>query len=756
MRPNCRPLLSLTLLACAAGLAGAPLSGSPQAPAPAAGTAAQAPPAALTFEQIFAENRPGAWPKQLAWSPDGARLGYLLPAAQEGLPAEGGGEVLWLLEVASKHAAAVLESSALPAKEGEKAAIDSYRLAPKGDAVLVESGGDLFLKPVPAGPGATAGALRRLTSTQETEEYSTFSPDGGAIAFVRGFDLYRIDLATGREKALTQGGKENVTLNAKNDWVYWEEIWGRTPESYWWSPDGKHIAYYQFDETPVASYPLVDFLPTYPTVEWQKYPKAGQPNPKVRIGVLDVAKGKTVWLATGGAPDDYLARVHWAPGSDALVVERLNRDQTRLELVRCAAAGGKCAPFFTEEAKTWVNLTNDGRFLADGRFLWTSERTGWRQIYLYGADGRQQSELTLGLQAVTSVDAVDEAAGKVYYTTTSGAGIGAAHRMIYRVPLAGGPPEALTQAAGWNEALVAPGARHWLHSVSTSDLPPRRRIVQADGKQVMELPAGPAPSYDPQATPRFEYQTIWSLEGNKLPTRMLKPAGFDPKKKYPAIMYHYGGPASQVVANRWDSRMRDAWHRLMAQRGYVVLSVDNFTSTFFGKLGEDKVHRSFGGYNLDAQLAGIEYLKTLGYVDASRIGLWGWSGGGTNTLNAVLQKPGVWKAAVAGAPVTDWKLYDSIWTERYLDTPQDNPRGYESSSPVTYAARLEDRLLLVHGTADDNVHPQNTVVMSQAFIDAGVIFEELILPRQKHGLRGKGEQHFYRAMTDFFDRWLKP
>lgn len=723
------------------------------------------PPAELSFEQIFSENRPGTWPKQIAWGPDGARVGYLLPAEnllpaeKGGLPAEGGGEVLWLLDVASKNAEAVLESKDLPAKEGEKATIDGYHFSPKGDALLVESGGDLFLKRLAPAPGK----LERLTKTPDTEELPSFSPDGGAVAFVRGFDLYRLDLANGREKALTQGGKENVLLNAKNDWVYWEEIWGRSPESYWWSPDGKRIAYYQFDESPVPSYPLVDFLPTYPTVDWQKYPKAGQPNPKVRIGVLDVAKGKTVWLATGGAPDDYLARVHWTPGSEAVVVERLNRDQTRLDLVRCEAATGRCAPFFTEEAKTWVNLTNDGRFLEDGRFLWTSERTGWRQLYLYGSDGKLVRELTVGLQVVTSIDAVDEAAGTVYYSTYSGAGMGAANRMVYRLSLEGGTPQALTQAAGWNEALVAPGAKHWLHTVSTSEEPPRRRVLETGGKLVLELPAGPAPSYDPKGLPRFEALTIWSLEGNKLPARILKPAGFDPKKpgfdpnkEYPAIMYHYGGPASQMVVNRWDSRVRDAWHRRMAQRGYVVLTVDNLTTAFFGKGGEDKVHRNFGAYNTDAQVAGVEYLKTLGYVDPARIGLWGWSGGGTNTLLAVLQKPGVWKAAVAGAPVTDWKLYDSVWTERYLDTPQDNPRGYESSSPVTYAGQLKDRLLLVHGTADDNVHPQNTVVMSQALIDAGALFEELILPRQKHGLRGKAEEHFYRAMADFFDRWLKP
>lgn len=745
-----KPALALTLLLSFPSL----LFGSdtmmtnpdpPSTEAAAAAQVAEIP----SLDQILGEDRPGAWPKQIAWSPDGTRLGYILPAEApaKDAPTQDRGTALWLFEVASQQARLALASSSLPLREGKPRDIDGYTFVPGSDSLLIESGGEFLL--------STNAGFEPVAAGKPVAELLQFSPDGSQLAYVRDANLFVLHRKSGKEKALTKDGKDGVTLNAKTDWVYWEEIWGRAPESFWWSPDGRKIAYYQFDETPVASYPLVDHLPTYPTVEWQKYPKAGQANPKVRLGVVDIAKGKTVWLETGDE-DSYLARVHWAPQSDRLIVQRLNRDQTRLDLLSCDAKSGLCKPFFSEEWKTWINLANDARFLKDGRFLWTSEKSGWRHIYLYDAAGKELLQLTKGLHAVTSIDGVDEEKGLLIYTTYSGSAMGVANRMVWRMSLGGGEPKALTSANGWNEALVAPRGGHWLHTVSNSELPPKRRLLAPAGSMVFELPTGPEPSYDPKALPHWEYQSIWGLDGNKMPARLIKPANMELGKRYPAIMYHYGGPASQVVSNRWEGRGRDSWHKRMAQRGYVVLMVDNVTSVFFGKLGEDKVHRDFGPFNIDAQIAGAEFLKGLPYVDAQRIGLWGWSGGGSNTLMAVLKKPGVWKAAVAGAPVTDWKLYDSIWTERYLDTPQNNEAGYKASSPVTWAAGLKDRLLLVHGTADDNVHPQNTVAMSQAFIEAGVLFEELILPNQKHGIRGKGERYFYRHMQDFFDRYLKP
>jgi len=707
--------------------------------------------AVLTFEQIFEGNQPGEWPQQIAWNHDGSLLGYLLPA-------EGGGEDLWAMEAASGASRVLLKSSQLPAPAGEKAgqkppSIDAWSFSPKGDGALVVSEGRPYFLALPSGEVRALG--------DEKVEAPGLAPNGASLAFIRNADLHLLDLASGKVRGLTEGGEPGTTLNGIPDWVYEEEIWSRDPKGYWWSPDSRRIAYYHFDETPIARYALVDFLPTYPEVEWQPYPKAGTANPKVAIGVVDVASGETTWLKTGGEPDDYLARVHWHPGGEKVAVERLNRDQNHLEILLCDARSGECSTLLTEEAKTWVNLSQDFHFLSDGRFLWSSERTGFRHLYLHGADGSLATTLTQGAWAVTSVDAVEETggpdgAGEVIFTAFSAPGLGASQRRVFRVGLDGSGLTPLTGTQGWNEAQVAPGGKHWLHTASTADVPPLRQLVTRQGQSVAELPTGPAASFDPAALPQWDFITLWGFDGTKLPGRMLKPAGFDPAKKYPAIMYHYGCPASQMVVNRWDTRGRDLWHKRMAQRGYVVLVVDNITSTFFGKYGEDHSHRNFGPYNTDAQLAGVEFLKGLGYVDLDRIGLWGWSGGGSNTLAAVLMKPGVWKAAVAGAPVVDWYLYDTIWTERYLDHPADNPEGYKASSPLSYAANLKDALLIVHGTGDDNVHPQNTLVMSQAFIEAGVPFEQAIYPRQKHGFRGPAQVHFYKRMTDFFDRLLTP
>ncbi len=736
--PRNATLLLLPLALLAAGAAGAQTSPEGEV-------------TPLTFDQIFSPDRPGTWPKQIQWTSDSRQLTFVLPDEQ-------GNHVLWGLDAATGTSAPLLAATELRAPQAAgseppepgKATLGSYQWSRQG-GLLVEADGAYYFV-AKGGAGA-----QRLAAPSDGWEGPVFSPDGKQLAFSRGGNLYVRDLATGKERSLSRDGKPGTTLYGTTDWVYGEEIWDRAPEALWWSPDGRWLAFYRFDETPVASYPLLDASPTYPTVDWQKYPKAGTPNPKVKIGVVDPKKGKTVWLATGGADDDYLARVHWLPGSQALAVERLNRDQTRLELLRCDPTNGRCTTLLVEESKTWVNLSNDRHFFPDGSFLWSSEEQSWRHLYLYGADGKLIRPLTAGPFSITAVLAVDEAAGIVYAQAFSGSGMGGAHRRLIKVPLAGGEPKLLiSPESGWNEGLFAPDGSAWLHTVSTADAPPRRRLYRSDGTSVADLPTGPPAAFATEGLPRWEFLSIWGLDGNKLPARLLKPANFDPSKKYPVIMYHYGGPGSQVVMSRWDGRGRDLWHKRMAQRGYVVFSVDNPTTIFFGKRGEDKVHRNFGAYNLEAQLAGVEYLKAQPWVDAGRIGLWGWSGGGTNTLLALLKKPGVWKAAVAGAPVTDWHLYDSIWTERYLDTPQDNPKGFEESSPLTYAGQLKDSLLLIHGTGDDNVHPQNSLVMSQAWINAGVAFEEAFYPGQKHGFRGSAERHFYERMTEYFDRQLKP
>lgn len=691
---------------------------------------------ALSYDAMFAEDSSGLAAKDPVWSPDGRRLLYTRD------------EAIWLLDVARGTSEPLLRLADLRKAAGqEEVDVEQVVWSSRGDGLLLVVGGDLWLLPL------GSSELRRLTRTEEAEDDPKPSPDGSRVAFVRDFDLWLLDLATGSERALTTDGREGAFLNGTTDWLYWEEIWDREATGYWWSPDGTRIAYYRFDERQVPVHPLVDESPLHPTVKQQGYPKPGDPNPVVRVGVLDLASGQTVWMETGDQ-DQYLARVAWAPAGDAVAIQALNRGQTRLDLLRCGAADGRCAPLLIEEHPTWVNLDKDFAFLPDGRFLWGSERDGWRRLYLAGSDGRSVRPVSPEGWAISSLDGVADDGSWVILTAFRTQGLGPAERHVLRVRLdQDGTWENLTTQAAVHGAKVAPASGAWVHTWSTADLPPQSEVRRADGS-VLALPWAAPSTYDPEALPFYTYFTIPGPEGSRLPARMLQPSGFDPTRKYPVIVYHYGGPNSQVIVRRWDTRRRDLWHKRMAQRGYVIFSVDNQASIFFGKAGEDRDHRRMGEVNLAGQLAGIDWLKAQGWVDPARIGLWGWSGGGYNTLYCLVHRPGVWRAGVSGAPISDLRLYDTAWTERYLDTPQDNESGYLESSPLTHADKLKDRLLLVHGLADDNVHPQNTIVMSDALIKAGIPFEQAFYPGQKHGFTPPAMRHFLARMEEFFDRAL--
>lgn len=723
----------------------------------AVGLLALTPPAQsqqLTFDLISGEKANGKRAEQVQFRPGSEVLTYVWD--------DGSGRKLWALDAATAKSTVLVDYGALPPASpagqggpgGKGFAPASYAWSKDGKLLLFEAAGDLFTLEPPA------GSLRRLTSTAAEEERAQLSPDGARVAFVREANLYVLDRASGEEQALTSDGKPGEVLNGTTDWVYWEEIWGRNPESFWWSPDGTAIGYYHFDDRDVPTYPVVDYRPTYPEVDPQRYPKAGQTNPTVRFGVVELATQATRWLATGGDPTDYLARLAWSPDSRELAVQRMVRGQDRIDVLACSRADGSCRSRLVESWPTWVNLGEEFRWLADGTWLWGSERDGWRHLYRIGKDGSAR-RLTPEGWAIASLDAVLDKIGEkgegkpglAIVTAYPTAGLGPAGRQVLAVRLDGSGFRALSEGRGWHAVGAASDAGLWVENTSDADTPRPARLRRLDGAMVAELPYEPAPGIDLASLPKWEFLTIPGPGGSTLPARMLKPRQLEPGKKLPVLMYHYGGPGSQVVVDRWGGA-RELWNHLMVQRGFVVFEVDNQASLFFGKRGEDLLHRRFGEVELAGQLAGVEYLKSLPYVDGTRLGLWGWSGGGSNTLYSVLRAPGVWKAAVAGAPVTDWSLYDSVWTERYLDSPQENPEGYRLSSAVTHAAALADALLVLHGTGDDNVHPQNSLHLFSAFVDAKRPFEQALYPGQKHGFRGAAARHSTERMTEFFERHL--
>jgi dipeptidyl-peptidase-4 len=696
----------------------------------------------FSFATIFADGGNGKVPSEMAWSQDGEQLAYFWDDDDV--------KALWVMNTEDL-------STRIAQWERGESSLDGFQWSPDGSSLLLESNGDLKLLDL------ASDSIKTLTETKAKCEDPKFSPDGSQVTFVRDADLWVIDVDSAQKTRLTKDGVPNLVLNGQTDWVYWEELWDRDSTGHWWSPTGDHIAFYRFDDSNVGIYPLIPFadddtaegLPaSYPEARMQRYPKAGTTNPSVSVGVLELASGKTTWLDTATGEEAYLARVDWLPDGERVAVQRLNRDQDKLEVLSCAVSDGSCATLLTETANTWINVTSDLRFLADGRFLWTSEKSGWRSLTLHAADGSVERDLAVEGWAVDHLNELVESRNAVIWTGYPTGKLGARHRVAVRQSLTDGSIETLTDSNRWSSTTASPASGRMAVVSSTANNPATAELMDLSGSKLGNLFASP-PVYDASILPQWKHLTIPGPGGVEIPAAMIEPEGREDGKMHPAIMYHYGGPASQVVSDSWGRRGRNQWHKMMAQKGYVVLAVDNEASNFFGKAGADRQHRRFGPLNLAAQLAGVAYLDSLGYVDTDRIGLWGWSGGGHNTLYSILNSPGTWRAAVAGAPVTNWYFYDTIWTERYLDHPEDNRDGYRDSSSTTYSDKLEDALLIVHGTADDNVHPQNTMVMTSKLVTAGKAFEQAIHPAQKHGFKGPHSRHFYERMTEFFVRHLK-
>jgi len=629
--------------------------------------------------------------------------------------------------------------------------IVDYQWSDDGKALLFMLQGDLFYYRL------DNGAARRLTSSDAFETDPKLSPDGEAVAFVREQNLVVMELDSGRETWLTRDGHGTIH-NGEAEFVAQEEM-GRN-SGYWWSPDSQWIAYIQYDEAAVEITKRYDIQAASVTVIEQRYPYSGETNVKSKLGVVKRGGGRTQWLDTGSESDFYLPRVAWLQTGLQLSYQWQSRDQQRVELRVVDVDSQQQRVLLTESSDSWVNLHDDLRFLKQqARFLWSSERDGFRHLYLYDNDGRQLAQLTRGDWAIDAVKGVDEQGGWVYFTANRDA---VTEQHLYRLQYTrrDASPERISDRSGWHDISMGQNANVYIDTFSSRDQPPQVSLHDGTGKRLTWLLENrldqdhPYSIYLDQHQPT-EFGVLQTPDGVALHHRMIKPAAFQAGKKYPVFVYVYGGPHAQVVQNNWSSRL--LFEQYMAQQGFVVFSLDNRGSARRGKAFEEPLYRRMGTVEVQDQLLGIKYLRSLPFVDAERIGMFGWSYGGYMTLMSVLQAPDAYALGVAVAPVTDWRLYDTHYTERYMQTPQQNAAGYRQGNVLTHTDKLpadgQLPLLLIHGMADDNVLFTNTTMLFKQLQEQGKLYHSLSYPGARHGISGSAAQtHVYRSIARFFER----
>ncbi|MEE9465117.1 MAG: S9 family peptidase, partial [Candidatus Neomarinimicrobiota bacterium] len=580
-----------------------------------------------------------------------------------------------------------------------------------------------------------------LVSGDAPQSNVKFAPDSRKIAYVMAHDLYVLDLDRGRTRRLTTDGKPTI-INGQSDWLYEEEF--SLTRAYKWSPDSKNILFLQFDQSNLPVYPLVDESPLYPTITPVRYPKVGSANSLVRLGVVAVRSGRPRWFDLGSEHDIYVPRIYWTgrPGEAACL--RLDRRQQNLELVLFDLRTRQSRPVAVQSDSTWVMINNDLKFIDDGNeFVWTSERSGFRHIYLNSTDGGQSRPLTSGDWEVTLILDVDKHQRLVYFT---GKKDGSREQHVYSVSLAGSEPHRLTTASGWNNINFAPDYQRYVLWHSTASTPTRVSLHSGDGTKIRPLLADPIPALKGNE-PAWEFFTLQTGDGPGLNAALLKPPGVEPTKRYPTLIYTYGGPASQAVRDRWAGN-RGLWHYYLSRRGYIILVVDNRGTGGRGKAFSGQAYGDIGRWPLHDHINIADWIGRQSWGDPDRIGIWGWSFGGYVTALSLSAAADRFKAGVAVSPVIDFRLYDTAWTERYMGLLPENPGGYNSTNVLSHVDGYKGGLLLVHGTGDDNVHAQNSWRLIEALVALNQPFDLMLYPNLNHSLPDV-RYHLYSRMTRF-------
>ena len=581
----------------------------------------------------------------------------------------------------------------------------------------------------------------------------TFSPDGTKVAYVFENNIYIKDLITGKVRQVTFDGKKNKIINGVTDWVYEEEF--GFVRAFDWSKDSQKIAFLKFDETDVPEFSMdVYGSELYQTQQVFKYPKAGEKNAKVALYIFNLSDGKVRPVkVTKTYTDFYIPRIKWTSDSNILSAQYMNRHQNELGLWFINARDNTSELVLEEKDEAYMDVTDNLTFLKDNSFIWTSEQDGYNHIYHYGKSGELINQVTQGDWEVTNYYGFDEKTKTIFYQSVENSSI---NRDVYAIGLNGKNKKRLTNGNGMNNASFSADFSYFINTFSSAVSPPQYTLNDSkNGKILKGIKDNDALAnkYANYNTSKKEFGTI-KVNGNDLNMWMIKPADFDESKIYPLFMFQYSGPGSQQVTNRWNGA-NDYWHQMLAQQGYIVACVDGRGTGYKGAAFKKVTQKELGKYEVEDQIAAAKQLGELPYIDASRIGIWGWSYGGFMSSNALFKGHDVFKMAIAVAPVTSWRFYDTIYTERYMTTPQENPSGYDDNSPINHVDKLKGDFLLIHGSGDDNVHLQNTMRMVEALIQADKQFEWMIYPDKNHGIYGGNTRvHLYKKMTNFIHQTL--
>ncbi len=696
----------------------------------------------FTVEEIFTNrNFYGSSLSQVKWFDGGKKFSFIK------FDAETKSIALFEHDLKTGTESKIVSGSELKLEETDKPfMISNYEWLPDNKNILftgvlparkIKSGGAFYLY------NKETKEFSVLADSEEEQININFSPDGKKAAFVRGNNIFLIDLKTKVETQLTFDGSE-VILNGHFDWVYEEEF--HIINGIEWSPDSKRIAFWRLDQSNVPEIKIAKWDSLYLNELTMRYPKAGANNSLVKIGVADVQTKKVKWMDIGEETDIYIPRIKFTNNPEVLSIQRLNRLQNKLDLLFADVKTGKSMIVLTDTDPCWIDISDDLYFFQnEDKFIWTSEKDGYKHIYLYNNSGKLVKQLTSGKWEVDAVTGIDEENKTVYFTSNA-AGI---QYLNFQSVSLSGEVKKISKENGYHAIMLSADNKYFIERYSTANSLTSTRVYTTNGEIVRELIQSDMTVFDGYELSPVEYFSFNTSDEVELNGSIIKPAEFDESKKYPVLIYNYSGPGSQSVLDRW-SGPNGLWHQMLAQHGYIIIAVDTRGTGGRGKDFKNLMYKNLGHWEVNDHVEAVNYLSTLPYVDPERIGIWGWSYGGYVSALALMKAADVFKAAISVAPVIHWKFYDSIYTERFMSLPHLNPEGYENSAVLNYTDKLKGKLLLVHGTSDDNVHFQNSVKLVEKLIAENKQFETMYYPEKDHGIYGGMTRvHLFNMMTNF-------